>query len=68
MNNEIRRFSIVQIDLSTCKVSVVSLVVTSGQNKLTHVAFMSWAKLSVQSAWVCLSILEQVKFSRKERM
>lgn len=48
--------------------SVVSLVVTSGQNKLTHVALMSWAKLSVQAAWVFFFVLEQVKFSRKERM
>lgn len=40
MNNENRNFDIVQIDLSTCKLSVVFLVVTLGQNKVAHVALV----------------------------
>lgn len=51
MNNENRNFDIVQIDLSTCKLSVVFLVVTPGQNKVAHVALVL-GKLSVQYAWV----------------
>ena len=67
MNNEKRNFDIVQIDLSTCKLSVVFLVVTPGQNKLAHVALMYWGKFSVQSGWIFF-ILEQVRFSKKKRM
>lgn len=67
MNNETRNFDIVQIDLSTCKLSVVFLVVTPGQNKLAHVALAYCGKLSVPSAWIFF-ISEQVKFSKEKRM
>lgn len=40
MNNENRNFHIVQTDLSTCKLSVVFLVVTPGQNKVARVALV----------------------------
>lgn len=40
MNNENSNFDIVEVDLSTCKLSVLFLVVTPGQNKVAHVALV----------------------------
>lgn len=65
MNNENRNFDIVQIDLSTCKLSVVILVVIPGQNKVAHVALV----LREMKCAICMGLVHfpAGKFQQTEK-
>lgn len=65
MNNENRDFDIVHIDLSTCKLSLVFIVVTLGQNKVAHVALV----LGEIKCAICMGLFHfrTGKFQQKEK-